>query len=321
MHFDEASPLADSQQRERAHPVHRCKHVLVALSPVGDNGGLLRYAANLARVGVGVEFRFVSILPVQPDPAHTIDRDRLLAALEAEVDKAFAQASDLVKIYVNVLKGPVLDRLLEFSVEQEVDLILLGHQPQHSGRRALARRLAMKAPCSVWMVPDKAPPTLERILAPIDFSLHSADVLSVAVSLARLSGLTQCLALHVYFDAGVARYDEYDAVLRGQEQETFQKFVASIDCQGVHVEPLFVEGPHVPHAILRAAQERQIDLIVMGTRGRTRSTAILLGSETDHTLIETQTPILVVKHFGAHLGLLRALLQKEFGGSNQPRFG
>jgi nucleotide-binding universal stress UspA family protein len=210
---------------------------------------------------------------------------------------------------------------LEFSVEQEVDLILLGHRPQHSGRRALARRLAMKAPCSVWMVPDQAASGIERILVPIDFSAHSADALSVATSLARLCGVAQCLALHVYFDPGVARYDEYDAVLRGQEQQAFAKFIASIDCQGVQVEPLFVEGPHVAHAILRTAQERQIDLIVMSTRGRTRSAAILLGSETDHTLIETQTPILVVKHFGAHLGLLRALLNKELGGSDQPRFG
>jgi nucleotide-binding universal stress UspA family protein len=321
MHIDEAFPRADSLQREKVRPVHRCRHVLVALSPAGSNGSLIRYAANLARIGAGVEFRFVSVLPPHDQAGETVDRDRLLASLEAEIRDASMPASDVVKLYVDVLKGPLLDRLLEFSAEQEVDVILLGHQPQHSGRRALARWLAMKAPCSVWMVPGEPPPEFQRILVPIDFSPHSADALSVAVSLARMAGLDHCLALHVYFDPGVARYDEYDAVLRGQEQQAFEKFLGTIDCQGVHVEPVFVEGPHVPHAILRVAQERESDLIVMGTRGRTRSAAILLGSEADHTLIETPTPLFVVKHYGAHLGLWRALLSKDSQTGGSPRFG
>jgi nucleotide-binding universal stress UspA family protein len=294
--------------------------VLVALPPHAP-ARLIRYAASLAQMGAGVEFRFVSILPTRPDPTRPIDRDRLMASLEVEVQEAFAEVSDVVKVYVNVLKGPLLDRLLGFAAEQEVDLVLVGHETRHSGRRALARRLAMKAPCSVWMVPDEAPSSISRILVPIDFSPPAADALSVAVSLARLCGVPECLALHVYFDPGVARYDEYDAVLRGQEQAAFEKFVAPLDCQGVRVEPLFVESANVPHAIGRVAQERGIDLIVMGTRGRTRSAAILLGSETDQTLIETRTPILIVKHFGARLGLLRALLEKDFGASEEPRFG
>jgi outer membrane protein OmpA-like peptidoglycan-associated protein len=51
-----------------------------------------------------------------------------------------------------------------------VDLILVGHGRGHSGKRALARRLAMKAPCSVWVVPEGAPARLNRILVPVDFS-------------------------------------------------------------------------------------------------------------------------------------------------------
>src|SRR5687768_7815204 len=95
MLLNEPLPPAGSQQRERIPLVHRCRHVLAALSPAGDNGGLIRYAANLARVGVGVEFRFVSVLSAQPDAAHVIDRDRLLAALEGEVAEAFTPASEV----------------------------------------------------------------------------------------------------------------------------------------------------------------------------------------------------------------------------------
>lgn len=289
--------------------------------PLHDHSGLIRYAAMLATIGAAVEVRFVSILPAHSSPESDLDRDRLLATLESTVHEAFAGLSDVVKVYVDVLKGPLLDRLLEFAAEQEVDLILVGHDPAKGGRRSLARRLAMKAPCSVWMVPHHGPATFQKILAPIDFSPHAADALSVAAALARLRGLPQCLALHVYFDPGVARYDDYDAVIRGEERETFEKLLATIDSHGVQIEPMFVESPNVPNAILRVAPEQGVDLIVMGTRGRTRSAAILLGSETEQTLIETTIPILVVKHFGARMGVLRALLDKELHHGQEPRFG
>ena len=48
----------------------------------------------------------------------------------------------------------------------------------------------------------------------------------------------------------------------------------------------------------------------MGTRGRSRSAAILLGSVTEETIIETGLPLLAVKHFGARMGVLQALLDR-----------
>jgi sulfate permease, SulP family len=148
--------------------MHRCRHLLVALPRTEADAGLITYAALLARLGAAVEVRFVHVLPVGDEAARK--RDRILAEMEEEVREAFADVSETVQPYCNVLKGPLLDRLLEFAAEQQVDLIIVGHQPSRSGRRSLARRLAMKAPCSVWMVPDGSPPSIRRILVPVDFS-------------------------------------------------------------------------------------------------------------------------------------------------------
>ena len=76
-----------------------------------------------------------------------------------------------------MLTGPRTDRLLAFLAEQQIDLAIVGHKQQTPGRRATARRLTMKAPCSVWMIPEGAPATISRILVPIDFSDHSEDTL------------------------------------------------------------------------------------------------------------------------------------------------
>ncbi len=78
------------------------------------------------------------------------------------------------------------------------------------------------------------------------------------------------------------------------------------------VTPLFEEGVNVAHTIGRVAQRQGADLIVMATRGRSRSAAILLGSVTEEMIIETRVPLLAVKHFGARLSVLQALLDRKF---------
>jgi nucleotide-binding universal stress UspA family protein len=214
-------------------------------------------------------------------------------------------------VHFEVPQGPLTDQLLTLAAQSHSDLMIVGHSAGHSGHRALARRLAMKAPCSVWMVPENSSSQMSHILVPVDFSEHSADTMRVAVSLARASGAT-CTALHVYFNTAVATYEEYDQVLRGEEQQSYEKFISSIDTQDVAITPLFEECSQVPHVILRVAKRLQADLIVMGTRGRSRSAAILLGSVTEQTIIAMPVPLLAVKHFGARIGVLQALLDRTF---------
>jgi SulP family sulfate permease len=293
--------------------MHRYKHLMVGLARTEADAETVRYAAGVARLGTADEVRFVHVLPGADGGEH----DRALAELQAETAPHFTGVPESTRVSHHVLHGPLLDQLLAFVAEKQIDLLLVGHGLETPGRRALARRLAMKAPCSVWMVPQGAPAALRRILVPIDFSEHAADSLRVATSMARLSGQAECLALHVYFNEAVITYEGYDQVLRGQEQQAYRQFIAPIDCKGVKVTPLFEEGANIAHVIARVAERHRADLIVMATRGRSRSAAILLGSVTEEMIIETRAPLLAVKHFGARMGVLQALLDRRFrhGGS------
>ena len=58
----------------------------------------------------------------------------------------------------------------------------------------------------------------------------------------------------------------------------------------------------------------------MGTRGRSRSAAVLLGSETEQTLMTTGVPVLTVKHFGARLRLSQALREERLKGRAIERY-
>jgi nucleotide-binding universal stress UspA family protein len=300
--------------------MHRYRHLMVGLTNTDADSGLIRYAAFVAQLGTAREVRFVHVLPEPDDPATAPDHDQVLAKLDAEVRTHFIDVPASVRVACDVLKGPLIDRLLAYAAEQEVELLLVGHRRSHPGRWMLARRLAMKATCSVWLVPEGVPAVLSRILVPIDFSEHAADTLCVATSLARLNGSADCLALHVYFNEARATYAEYDQVLRGKEAQAYQQFIAPINTQGVPVTPLFEEGANVAHVIDRVAAKEGANLIVMATRGRSRSAAILLGSVTEETIIETRIPLLVVKHFGARLGVLQALLDRGFRQKKGPQF-
>jgi len=299
--------------------VHRYRHLLVGLTRTDADAELLRYAAMVTRLGTVEEIRFVHVLPMPADPQSAHDHDRVQEELQAEVRPHLEDICKEVRVSYDVLKGPLTDRLLAFAAEQEADLILVGHLRSHSGKRSLARRLAMKAPCSVWMVPEGSPTRLDRVLVPIDFSEPSADAMRVAVSMARLSGHSKLLALHVYFNEARVSYEEYQEVIAGQERSAYQRFMAPIDSKGVEVTPLFEEGANVAHVIGRAAEKHNADLIVMATRGRSRSAAILLGSVTEETIIDTRRPLLVVKHFGARMGILQALLDPRFVWSKSPQ--
>lgn len=292
--------------------MHRYRHLMVGLAHTDADAGLIRYAAMVARLGTASEVRFVHVVPNSAGPSAAHDHDRILAELQAEVRSHFTGVPETAQVSYDVLTGPLMDRLLAFMAEKQVDLLLVGQGLEAPGRRALARRLSMKAPCSVWMVPEGSPAALRRILLPIDFSEHAADSLRVATSMARLSGQPECLALHVYFNEAVITYEGYDQVLRGQEEQAYRQFIAPINCQGVKVTPLFEEGTNVAHVIGRVAERHGADLIVMATRGRSQSAAILLGSVTEEMIIEARVPLLAVKHFGARMGVLQALLDRRF---------
>lgn len=301
--------------------VDRFRNLMVCLSRDERDAGLIEYACMLARLGKATDIRFVHVLPT-PRKGLAITRHEIaLKELETEVGKSRAAVPASIRLHFEAVRGPLVDGLLAFAAERKVDLILVGHGPGHPpGRGSLVRRLTMKAPCSVWIVPDDSPARIKRILVPIDFSDHSADAMTVATSMARLAEAEKLFALHVFFNDAVITYEEAEPILQGEEKEAFERFVAPIDCRYVDLEPVFEEGGNIAHTIHRVAQEKNVDLKVMSTRGRSRSAAILLGSVTEGVIIEARTPLLIVKHYGAKLGLLGTLLDRSFHPKGSPHF-
>ncbi len=287
--------------------------VTVPLAMTDEDAELLHYAAKLAARDIAKEFHFVHMIPPQKQPVQPQQRESIEQRIREEVEKYFDAPIDGLKLNAHVMSGASrLDKLIEYTVISNSDLILLGHRKSSTGQRSLGRRLAMVTKASVWMVPEHTDRDIKRIIVPIDFSQPSADSLSQATGLARLHGLSEITAVHVYFDASTIRYEEHVSEVKWHELHAFEEFLTGIDTHGITIKPDFVESSLPANAVLRRAKELEADLIVMSTRGHSNAVTILLGSVTSQIMADSPIPIVAIKHFGNQLGLIDTLIANRF---------
>jgi nucleotide-binding universal stress UspA family protein len=291
---------------------------LVGLSLSEADDGLLQYVGRLAEWFEWKDVQFAHVAAGAAN-AKTWQPLDLQARMRAEVERLCGDVAPREAPAFHAARGDRLDEILRLTVEHERDLVIVGHRRITSGRRSLARRLAMVAPTSVWLVPEGSPPQIDHILVPTDFSSHSADALAVAVGVARAAGLAQLHVIHVFFDPSTVRYDEHVHEVLGQEEEAFKRFVAGVDTRGVEIEPVFIEGTKPAKVIIRMAERYGTNLIVMNTRGRSQAASVLLGSTTSETMAATKVPLLAVKHFGGRMTLMQALVNHRIWERPAPK--
>ena len=142
------------------------ENILVGLTATPADEDLLSYAQVLSAIGGNPRLRFVHVLGAgETDPAAPKSASEAHERISSIVRRRFFEERLRDRVYCHVVEGPRIDRLLEFAVQEKADLVLAGHRKGRSGRRSMARRLAMKAPCSLWMVPEGAPPAITKVLA------------------------------------------------------------------------------------------------------------------------------------------------------------
>lgn len=145
--------------------------------------------------------------------------------------------------------------------------------------------------------------TVQRLLVPVDFSADADHAVEYAIGLASTLGAHVTL-LHVMqsptwggVDLDVTFPHAYSTFIQHLEAEVtrnMEAYVERVTEAGLVGDMAVVHG--VPfQEILEAARIRQIDLIVMGTHGRTGLQHILLGSVAEKVVRLAPCPVLVVR--------------------------
>ena len=98
--------------------------------------------------------------------------------------------------------------------------------------------------------------------------------------------------------------------MKGHAEKHYQEFIEKIDLKGLSAIPKFrLQNKDYRGIWEEVLEEREVNLLIMGARGRKAAAGVLLGSVTEHLINMTTVPLLVVKKKGTGLSLLDALLK------------
>lgn len=154
---------------------------------------------------------------------------------------------------------------------------------------------------------------LSRILIALDGSEQSMRAVDLAISIARKHD-AELVALYVFFSQLGYAYSSYLSKLEdspsiaaivnsakeeaGHWFEAINKKIANSDKNEHHIRlksEVIVTSTSVPAAIIDYASKNKVNLIVIGTRGRSGIKKVLLGSVAQEVIRESRCPVLVAK--------------------------
>ncbi len=281
-----------------------------------------------ARTGAVLEV--VSAFPVDPywTDAYLLDRariDALRADTEARAREMVEQArrrpalapapgTTAPPVEVIVVAGAVAEHLVQLS--QGASLLVVGSRGRGSVRSTLLGSVALHcsthAACPVVVVRPWQRTTPSRVVVGLDGTATARAALARAAEAATEAG-AQLVAVSAFqlpeywSDLGVAFLESLDDVRNAARQQA-ESMVTGVlgESPGVPVRVVTVHGP--PADVL-AQQAAGADLLVVGSRSRSRLSGMLLGSVALHCVVHAPCPVMVVhpsRHAPEPVGQVRA---------------
>ena len=139
--------------------------------------------------------------------------------------------------------------------------------------------------------------TDQRLLVPVDGSSHACRAAEYAIKVARCMNREILLIyFHKHFPGlkGEPYYQQAVSKILLQSQELLAPFRELMAKAGVNFEERIMEGPPGDR-ICEVAQLEKCEMIVMGSRGRSKLSGLILGSVAQRVLHSAVCPVLVVK--------------------------
>ncbi|MDO4222644.1 MAG: universal stress protein [Acinetobacter sp.] len=143
----------------------------------------------------------------------------------------------------------------------------------------------------------------QHIVVPVDGSRTSLKAVSQAVALAKAfsSKVTAVSVVSLEPFVGVEFVDtrqmsaDYVQQARSSVENILQHAQQLFLEQGVEVEQLILEGVSIHKELVKAVEQLNADLVVMGSHGRKGFKKMVLGSVAQSVLGEIHVPVLVVR--------------------------
>ncbi len=199
-----------------------------------------------------------------------------------------------IKVHQEILSGRAYKVIAE-EAENKYDVIVMATRGTTNLSDHLvgstAERVVRLARCPVLSIRGTAPPqsdTLRTILCPTDFSQSANAALSYAISIAR----TYKSKLYVQYISEIGgEPDPEELRKRTPRLEDIHEGAGE-----VVVEFIFDRDIEPNNSIIRFAEDREVDLIVMSTHGKKGLRRVFIGNNTAEVVRKAECPVLTITH-------------------------
>jgi nucleotide-binding universal stress UspA family protein len=259
----------------------------------GSDGGqnAVALALELARA-CGSQVFAVQVLQVVPE-FQAVAPD-LRATLGKEVQKNMAEikaAADKLGVALKVVvpQGQLPHAAIVAAAEEiRPDLIIMGRRGKHRladlFMGSVTARVIGLSPVNVLVVPRGAALAFHRLLVASDGSPYSDAAWELALSMAK-QAKSQLIGVAVAPEEG--DIIEAKAIIR--------RMLTAANRAGMPLKGVNPQGVAPDAGIVRQAIKNEVDLIIMGSHGRTGLRKLLMGSVTERVIGASPCPVLVVK--------------------------
>lgn len=279
--------------------------ILVAVDPSNAGKGAFHQALRMAQF-LKAELIAISVTPRYEGNMHRWK----ISDADAQFSQPFEQCLSEIKAIateqgqqvrtIHAVGDPV-EEILRVAETDNTGLILMGYPKRSRLERVILGQTTSKvighSPCDVLLIPEGSTINFSRILVGIDGSRYSMEAGQRALELALAFG-GEVHALTV-LDIPMERSFLY-GVMESARQESFpplETLTGQGERFGVRVTTEIIHG--APYeAIVNYSERNNIDLVVLGTYGRTAMTRLLLGSVVERVAMISARPTLVVKRLG-----------------------
>ena len=268
------------------------------------------YDARLTVLHVVPTFDPVPVRSRLDEPLRVVNplsREQVLEEMGRSLDLAAVSPHALLVAEAGDPQKTIVDQ----AIASRADLIVMGTHGRRGFKRLLlgsvAEAVLHEAPCPVLTVPPRVPAaashavTFKRILCPVDFSPSALQALGFALDLARQAdGLVTLLHVVEWLPEEEPRASahfnvpEYRRYIAEDAETRLRLLVTEESRTWVEIDNVLVFG-RAHREILRAAENKSADLIVMGAQGRGGVDLALFGSTTQQVVRGAACPVLTVR--------------------------
>lgn len=304
--------------------IEKYSRMLVGLDLTEMDQHVVRYACMVARTFKINAVYFLHVTSTLELPDEIAEKygdvmapvdETLEKEMEETMEKCFTKIPDC-DIEVEAHAGDVTEEVIKWAKVKRVDLIVLGRKQSLTGTGLHSRKVARTSSASVLFVPENPPLKLDKVMVPIDYSKYSQMAFELSADLQKVAG-TKILSNHVYkvptgyYKAGKS-YEEFAEIMLENTKKESKKFFAKLGLDGVDFDFTYAldDDIHPADKIYKSASEEGVDMILLGSKGRSTAAAMLIGSVAEKLLQESaDIPIFLVKKGNENVSLVEALFR------------